>query len=112
MRFAKYKGPEISGIESHNERTKEKYASNPDIDTSRSHLNFHLIKPERKYRAEAEKQIAEAGCRTHIPSRLFKEAVHLNRMKDQIMAILNDSNPFNKKAKAYKELSAENAELE
>ena len=255
LRFAKYKGPEISHIESHNERTKENYASNPDIDTARSHLNFHLVTPERKYRAEAEKQIAEAGCRTrsdsvrvvealvtaspeffkgkkksevkayftealdfiekyqskdtiisavvhmdektphmhlcfvpltedkrlsakeivgnkkkltwwqdefrkhmvkkypdlergesasetgrtHIPLRLFKEAVHLNRMKDQIMAILNDSNPFNKKAKAeelealldkyipgvevmrtklkkydktYKELTAENAELE
>ena len=255
LRFAKYKGPEIGRIESHNERTKEKYASNPDIDTSRSHLNFHLVFPERKYRAEAEKQIAAAGCRTrsdsvrvvealitaspeffkgkkkaeikayfqealdfiqqhqnprtiisavvhmdektphmhlcfvpltedkrlsakeivgnkkkltwwqdefwkhmvgkypdlergesasetgrtHIPPRLFKEAVHLNRMKDQIMAILNDSNPFNKKAKAeelealldkyipgvevmrtklkkydktYKELTAENAELE
>ena len=255
LRFAKYKGLEIGHIESHNERTKEKYASNPDIDTARSHLNFHLVTPERKYRAEAEKQIAEAGCRTrsdsvrvvealvtaspeffkgkkksevkayftealgfiqkyqsketiisavvhmdektphmhlcfvpltgdkrlcakeivgnrkkltwwqdefwkhmvkkypdlergesagetgrtHIPPRLFKEAVHLNRMKEQIMAILNDSNPFNKKAKAeelealldkyipgvevmrtklkkydkvYKELSAENAELE
>ena len=255
LRFAKYKGPEIGHIESHNERTKEKYASNPDIDTARSHLNFHLVAPERKYRAESEKQIAEAGCRTrsdsvrvvealvtaspeffkgkkkaevkayftealdfiqkyqsketiisavvhmdektphmhlcfvpltedkrlsakeivgnkkkltwwqdefwkhmvkkypdlergesasetgrtHIPPKLFKEAVHLNRMKDQIMAILNDSNPFNKKAKAeelealldkyipgveimrtklkkydktYKELTEENAELE
>ena len=255
LRFAKYKGPEIGRIESHNERTKEKYASNPDIDTSRSHLNFHLVSPERKYRAEAEKQIAAAGCRTrsdsvrvvealvtaspeffkgkkkaeikayfqealdfiqqhqnlrtiisavvhmdektphmhlcfvpltedkrlsakeivgnkkkltwwqdefwkhmvkkypdlergesasetgrtHIPPRLFKEAVHLNRMKEQIMAILNDSNPFNKKSKAeeletlldkyvpgveamrtklkkydktYKELTAENVELE
>lgn len=255
LRFAKYKGPEIGRIESHNERTKEKYASNPDVDTTRSHLNFHLVMPERKYRVEAEKQIAEAGCRTrsdsvrvvevlvtaspeffkgkkkaevrayfnealdfmqkhqskdtiisavvhmdektphmhlcfvpltkdkrlsakeivgnkkkltwwqdefwkhmvkkypdlergesasetgrtHIPPRLFKEAVHLNRMKEQIMAILNDSNPFNKKSKAeeletlldkyvpgveamrtklkkydktYKELTAENAELE
>ncbi len=255
LRFAKYKGPEIGHIESHNERTKEKYASNPDIDTTRSHLNFHLLTPGRKYRAEAEKQIAEAGCRTrsdsvrvvealvtaspeffkgkkksevkayftealdfiekhqsketiisavvhmdektphmhlcfvpltedkrlsakeivgnkkkltwwqdefwkhmvkkypdlergesasetgrtHIPPRLFKEAVHLNRMKDQIMAILNDSTPFNKKAKVeelealldkyipgvevmrtklkkydktYKELTEENAELE
>ena len=255
LRFAKYKGPEISNIEAHNERTKENYASNPDIDKSRSHLNFHLITPEQKYRAEAERQIKEVGCltrsdsvrvvealvtaspeffkgkkkaeikayfqealdfiqqhqnprtiisavvhmdektphmhlcfipltederlsakeivgnkkkltwwqdefwkhmvkkypdlergesasktgRTHIPPRLFKEAVHLNRMKDQIMAILNDSNPFNKKAKAeelealldkyipgvevmrtklkkydktYKELTAENAELE
>ena len=26
LRFAKYKGPEIGGIEAHNERTKEKYA--------------------------------------------------------------------------------------
>ena len=215
LRFAKYKGPEIGHIESHNERTKEKYASNPDVDTSRSHLNFHLITPEQKYRAEAERQIKDAGCRTrsdsvrvvealvtaspeffkgkkksevkayfqealdfiqqhqnprtiisavvhmdektphmhlsfvpltadgrlsakeivgnkkkltqwqdgfwehmvrkypdlergesasktgrdHIPPRLFKEAVHLNRMKEQIMAILNDTNPFNKKAK-------------
>ena len=64
LRFAKYKGPEISNIESHNERTKEKYASNPDVDTSRSHLNFHLVTPQRKYRAESEKQIAEAGCHT------------------------------------------------
>ena len=255
LRFAQYKGPEIGHIEAHNEREKEKYASNPDVDTARSHLNFHLVMPERKYRAEAEKQIAAAGCRTrsdsvrvvealvtaspeffngkkrsevrayftealefikqnqnpdtiisavvhmdektphmhlcfvpltedkrlsakeivgnkkkltwwqdefwkhmvkkypdlergesasetgrtHIPPRLFKEAVHLNRMKDQIMAILNDSNPFNKKVKAeelealldkyipgvevmrtklkkydktYKELTAENAELE
>lgn len=54
LRFAKYKGPEIGHIESHNERTKEKYASNPDVDTSRSHLNFHLVTPQRKYRAEAE----------------------------------------------------------
>ena len=231
LRFAKYKGPEIGHIESHNERTKEKYASNPDVDTARSHLNFHLVTPQRKYRAEAEKQIAEAGCRTrsdsvrvvealdfirehqdpktiisavvhmdektphmhlcfvpltadgrlsakeivgnkkkltqwqdrfwehmvkkypdlergesasetgrdHIPPRLFKEAVHLNRMKEQIMAILNDTNPFNKKVKldeleallgkyvpgaealrtklrkydaAYKALTAENAALE
>ena len=213
LRFAKYKGPEISNIEAHNERTKENYASNPDIDKSRSHLNFHLITPEQKYRAEAERQIKEVGCRTrsdsvrvvealvtatpeffkgkkkdeikayfqealnfirehqdpktiisavvhmdektphmhlsfvpltadgrlsakeivgnkkkltqwqdrfwehmvkkypdlergesasetgrnHIPPRVFKEAVHLNRMKEQIMAILNDTNPFNKR---------------
>ena len=68
LRFAKYKGPEISNIEAHNERTKENYASNPDVDTSRSHLNFHLVTPQRKYRAEAEKQIVEAGCRTRSDS--------------------------------------------
>ena len=68
LRFAKYKGPEIGQIEAHNERTKEKYASNPDVNANRSHLNFHLIKPEQKYRAEAEKQIADAGCRTRKDS--------------------------------------------
>ena len=75
LRFAKYKGPESSGIEAHNERTKEKYASNPDIDPSRTHLNFHLIQPERKYRAESEKQIAEAGCRTRSDSVRVVEAL-------------------------------------
>lgn len=75
LRFAKYKGPEIGQIEAHNERKKEKYASNPDIDASRSHLNFHLIQLERKYRAEAEKQIAEAGCRTRKDSVRVVEAL-------------------------------------
>ena len=75
MRFAKYKGPEISRIESHDERTKEKYASNPDIDPSRSHLNFHLITPKRRYRAEAEQQIKEAGCRTRTDSIRMVETI-------------------------------------
>ena len=68
MRFAKYKGPEITNIEAHNERRKEKYASNPDIDQSRSEYNFHLIKPSGKYRTEAERQISAAGCRTRKDS--------------------------------------------
>jgi len=75
LRFAKYKGPEIGHIEAHNERTKEKYASNPDVDTSRSHLNFHLVQPEQKYRAEAERQIAEAMCRTRKDSVRVVEAL-------------------------------------
>ena len=68
MRFAKYKGPEITNIEAHNERRKEKYASNPDIDLSRSKQNFHLIEPPQRYRAEAERQISAAGCRTRKDS--------------------------------------------
>ena len=43
LRFKKYKGPAISPIEAHNERTKEQYASNPDIDTDRSRYNLHLV---------------------------------------------------------------------
>ena len=68
MRFAKYKGLEISNIEAHNERTKEKYASNPDIDRSRSKYNFHLIEPVGRYRTAAENQIQAAGCRTRTDS--------------------------------------------
>ena len=68
MRFAKYKGPEITNIEAHNERRKEKYASNPDIDLTRSKHNFHLIEPPQRYRAEAERQISAAGCRTRKDS--------------------------------------------
>ena len=63
MRFAKHKGPEITNIETHNERRKEKYASNPDIDLTRNKYNFHLIEPPQRYRAEAERQISVAGCR-------------------------------------------------
>ena len=75
LRFAKYKGPEISNIEAHNERTKDEYASNPDIDKSRSCLNFHLLEPEHKYRAEAERQIKDAGCRTRSDSVRLVEAL-------------------------------------
>lgn len=75
LRFAKYKGPEIGNIEAHNECTKEKYTSNPDVDISRSKYNFHLIKPQRKYRAEADLQIKEAGCRTRSDSVRVVEAL-------------------------------------
>ena len=68
MRFKKYKGPEISRIEAHDERTKETYASNPDVDPSRSKNNFHLVEPAGKYRAMSEKRIAEVGCRTRSDS--------------------------------------------
>ncbi|MBR6862424.1 MAG: plasmid recombination protein [Acidaminococcaceae bacterium] len=68
MRFAKYKGPEIGRIEAHDERTKEQYASNPDVDTARSKYNYHLVEPTRSYRAEVERQIAAAGCRTRKDS--------------------------------------------
>ena len=75
LRFKKYKGPAISPIEAHNERTKEQYASNPDIDTSRSRYNFHLVQPQGKYRAEADRQIAAANCRVRKDSVRVVEAL-------------------------------------
>ena len=62
LRFAKYKGPEIGNIEAHNERTKEHYASNPDVDTTRSKDNFHIIEPTDRYRAMSEALIKEYSC--------------------------------------------------
>ena len=96
----------------------------------------HMVK---KYPDLERGESASETGRTHIPPRLFKEAVHLNRMKEQILRILSATNPLNKKAKAeeldallgryipnveavrgklkkydklYKGLSAENAALE
>ena len=68
LRFAKYKGPTISRIEAHNERTKEFYASNPDIKTELRKYNFHLVKPSGKYRAEADGLIRETGCKARKDS--------------------------------------------
>ena len=75
LRFKKYKGPAISPIEAHNERTKEQYASNPDIDTSRSRYNLHLVQPQGKYREEADRMIAAAHCRVRKDSVRVVEAL-------------------------------------
>ena len=49
LRFEKHKGNPARPLEAHHERQKEQYASNPDIDTSRSKYNFHIVKPEGRY---------------------------------------------------------------
>ena len=68
LRFAKYKGPTVSRIEAHNERTKESYASNPDIKTELSKHNFHPVNPEGKYRDISNRIIHNAGCRVRKDS--------------------------------------------
>ena len=68
LRFAKYKVPAVSRIEGHNERTKAKYASNPDIDVSRSDMNFHLVSPVGRYSQEIDRQLKESGCRVRKDS--------------------------------------------
>ena len=75
LRFKKYKGPAISPIEAHNERTKEQYASNPDINTNRSRYNFHLVQPQGRYREEADRMIAAAHCRVRKDSVRVVEAL-------------------------------------
>ena len=101
LRFAKYKGPEIGRIEAHNERTKETYASNPDVVLARSKNNFHLIEPERSYRAESERQIVVAGCRTRSDSVRVVEALFTaspeffqGKKPDEIRAFFQDAMDF------------------
>ena len=55
-------------IEAHNERTKEKYASNPDVDTSRSKYNFHLVKRPASTRPSQRGKLPLPDCRTRKDS--------------------------------------------
>jgi len=74
MRFAKHKGS-AGALEAHHERAKEKYASNPDINTERSKYNFHIIKPTTSYKKETDKRIETAGCRTRKDSVRFVDTL-------------------------------------
>lgn len=75
LRFEKHKGNPARPLEAHHERQKEKYASNPDIDTSRSKYNFHIVKPEGRYYHFIQKRIEDAGCRTRKDSTRFVDTL-------------------------------------
>lgn len=75
LRFAKHKGGSCRALEAHHERQKEKYASNPDIDTTKSKYNFHIIKPDKYYRLEVDERIKAAGCRTRKDSTKFVDTL-------------------------------------
>lgn len=62
LRFAKQKGGSGS-LEAHHERTKDKYASNPDIDAARSNRNFHIIQPVISYKRESDGRIKKRDAR-------------------------------------------------
>ena len=75
MRFAKRKRGSINSMEAHNERKKEQYKSNPDIDTTRTEENYHLIQPQNKYYTEIMKRIEESKCRVRKDSVLMIETL-------------------------------------
>ena len=75
FRMKKYKGQTISMIEAHNERMKEAYASNPDIDIQRSNLNYHPINPNGRYLGEVDRLIQSSGCRVRKDSVKMIEAL-------------------------------------
>ena len=75
LRFEKHKGNPARPLEAHHERQKEQYASNPDIDTSRSRYNFHIVKPESRYYHFIQNRIEQAGCRTRKDSTRFVDTL-------------------------------------
>ena len=75
LRFAKHKGCPSGALEAHHERKKERYASNPDIDTERSKYNFHIIKPKERYSRFIKHRIEESGCRTRKDSTRFVDTL-------------------------------------
>ena len=69
LRFQKRKAGGVAACERHNERKKEAYKSNPDIDVGRSKDNYHLVEPPcYTYKKEINRMVAEAGCRTRKDS--------------------------------------------
>ena len=75
LRFKKHPRGTVSHMENHNERKKEKYKSNPDIDTERIKNNYHLIKPDGTYHQEINRRIKAAGCRVRKDSNLMIETL-------------------------------------
>ena len=75
LRFQKYKGSTVNRIEAHNERTKEVYASNPDIRTNLSKNNFHMVTPQGRYRTISDQMIQNSGCRVRKDSVTVVEAL-------------------------------------
>ena len=75
LRFAKHKGGASKALSAHHERTKEIYASNPDIDKNRTMQNYHIVTPRWSYEQEIRHRIRMAGCRVRKDSVKFVETL-------------------------------------
>lgn len=69
MRFKKDKGGAVAGCERHNERKKEAYKSNPDIDITRTKYNYHIVQaPKYTYGRKIKELIKKYECKTRKDS--------------------------------------------
>ena len=76
LRFQKRKAGSVASCERHNERKKEAYKSNPDIDMERSKLNYHLVAPPKyTYKKEINRMVREAGCKVRRDSVMMVETL-------------------------------------
>ena len=89
LRFQKAQSGGVAGRDRHNERKKEEYKSNPNIDRSKSEQNYHLIEPSGKYKQCCMERIQATGARTRSNSVIMVEA--LITTSPEIMEKLNSS---------------------
>lgn len=76
LRFQKRKAGSVASCERHNERKKEAYKSNPDIDMERSKDNYHLVaSPRYTYKKEINRMVAQAGCKVRRDSVMMVETL-------------------------------------
>ena len=75
LRFAKHKGGASKALGAHHERTKEFYASNPDIDKNRTMQNYHIVTPRWSYEQEIRHRVRMAGCRVRKDSVKFVDTL-------------------------------------
>ena len=64
----KYKRQEVSPVEEENERDETYQASNPQIDSSRTHLNYHIILPTKSYMEIINERLSELNLKRKIRS--------------------------------------------
>lgn len=75
FRFKKHHIGSVAPMYRHNERTKESYESNPDIDPTRKQDNYHFIKPNQSYYKEIQRLVKLNGCRQRSNSVMMVETI-------------------------------------
>ena len=75
LRFQKRKAGGIACCDRHNERKKNEYKSNPNIDLTRTHENYHLVAPQGRYKDVCTDMIDRAGCKVRSNSTLMVETL-------------------------------------
>ena len=73
MRIEKRKLGAVGRIGKHNERLKEEYKSNPDIDLEMTRFNYHLVEPVGSYRQMVLDRIEEAGAKRRSDSVVLQD---------------------------------------
>ena len=73
MRIEKRKLGSVGRIGNHHERLKAEYKSNPDIDPSRTHQNYHIIEPPSKYRKAVLDRIESVGAKRRKDSVVMQD---------------------------------------